>query len=189
MNLVTLTESVILKDVLPTDKFLRLFNDLGGNWVFGNNSNGTDTYESWSKKYDDVSDPLIYMDIATYIGYKVRRLVESKLHFYRAHINGQTCGQPSLMHTDHTADGFYTAVLFTRKHWDTNWGGEFVCYNPIKERYEYAPYIPNTAVVIPSNWSHNGSNPNNTTHELRTSVAFMYCEDPKYLKSYKHLIE
>ena len=189
MNLVTLTESVILKDVLPADKFLRLHKDLQEGWVFGNNSNDTDTYESWSKTYDNVSDPLIYMDIATYIDYKVRRLVKSKLYFYRAHINGQTSDQPSLMHTDHTADGFYTAVLFTRPDWDTNWGGDFVCYNPIKERYEYAPYIPNTAVVIPSTWEHKGSNPNNTTHELRTSVAFMYCDDPKYIKSYKELIE
>jgi len=54
MNMVTLTESIILRDVLPTDKFFRLHDDLRRGWVFGNNSNDTDTYESWSKKYDSV---------------------------------------------------------------------------------------------------------------------------------------
>ena len=184
-----LSESIILKDVLPTDKFFRLSEDLKVGWRFGNKSYESDTYDSWAKQYDDLSTPLIYIDVATYINYKVRRLVKSKLHFYRAHINGQTSGQPSLIHYDSLRDGFYTAVLFTAENWHTNWGGEFVCYNPIKERYEYTPYIPNTAVVIPSNWEHRGSNPNNTTHQLRTSIGFMYCTDPKYLKSYKELIE
>ena len=186
-----LSESIILKDVLPVGKFFRLNEELRRGWSFGNtsqNGNKSDTYESWSKDWEDVGDPLIYMDVATYISYKVRRLVKSKLHFFRAHVNGQTCGQPSLMHVDDSRDGFYTAVLFTTQYWDTNWGGEFVCYNPIKERYEYTPYIPNTAVVIPAKWEHKGSNPNNTTHELRTSVAFMYCDDPKHVGSYGDLI-
>jgi hypothetical protein len=94
-----------------------------------------------------------------------------------------------MMHYDETNPGFTTLVLFTNYNWDTNWGGEFVCYNPIKKRYEYTPYVPNTAVVIPSSWEHKGSNPNNVTHKLRTSVGFMYCDDPKYLKSYNQLIE
>ena len=191
MNMVTLTESIILKDVLPINKFNRLHDDLRSGWEYGNVSEGdnpNDTYESWGKKYDDVNDPLVYMDIATYISYKVRRLVKSKLYFYRAHINGQTCGQPSMMHYDADIPAFTTVVLFTSQNWDTNWGGEFVCYNPIKGRYEYTPYIPNTAVVIPSSWEHKGSNPNNVTHKLRTSVGFMYCDDPKHLRQYNQLI-
>ena len=171
-----LKESIHLYDVLPRNYFFRLYRDMKTGWKNTNVSDGDD-YFSWCKTEDDVVDVLAYISAGTHIKYKLQKhLKTSDLDLCNIHLNGQTNGQPSLFHTDSDIDGTYTFILFTNKHWDSNWGGEFCILNPLKNKYEYYPYIPNSGILIDSTWQHRGNSPNNMTYKLRTSIAFMYCD-------------
>jgi hypothetical protein len=66
--------------------------------------------------------------------------------------------------------------LFTELSWSTQWGGELVVQDPHTKKYNYYPYIPNTAVFFPANWQHCGFSPNNFTSKMRTTLAFSYIE-------------
>lgn len=174
-----LKESIHLYDALPAEIFMRLNRDLQYGWENNNFSNGAnnDDYNSWTKLEENVVDVLTYISVGSYIKYKIKKYLRpSDLDLSRVHINGQTNGQPSLFHKDDKIDGTYTFILFTESHWDTNWGGEFVVYNPLKSKYEYYPYIPNSGILTDSTWEHRGNCPNNITYKLRTSVAFLYCD-------------
>lgn len=171
-----LNESIHLYDVLPVDHFLRLNADLQYGWK-NNNVSNRDEYISWGKLEEDIIDDLIYKSVGSYIKYKIKKhLRSSNLELSRIHVNGQTNGQSSLFHTDADNDGTYTFILFTTKSWNSNWGGEFSILNPLKGKYEYYPYIPNSGILIDSTWEHRGNSPNNMTYKLRTSVAFMYTD-------------
>lgn len=164
---------VVIKDVLPVDYYLRLQDNLIDTWEFGNKS-----YAS-SKNFWMVSPHLAtdlpFTSASTVIKLKIQKFLQQDLKLCRIHVNGQTSGQESNFHMDFDVDEIWTFVLFCGFTWDTSWGGEFVCLDKHNLQYKYVPFIPNTGVLIPSNWEHMGSSPNTNTDHLRKSVAFSYC--------------
>ena len=92
-------------------------------------------------------------------------------------------GQTQKFHIDFQTNDVWTFVLFTEENWNTQWGGEFVCFDGINKEYKYTPYVPNTGALIPSNWEHYGASPNECTGNLRTTMAFSYTS----LQSYDYI--
>lgn len=170
-----LNKCIQLDHVLPKEYFFRIDQDLKSNGWKNTNVSDKDKYLSWGKIEENIVDPFAYISAGCYIKYKIQKYLRtSDLDLSKIHINGQTSNQPSLFHTDSGVDGTYTFVLFTNLNWDSNWGGEFTILNPLKNKYEFYPYIPNSGVLIDSTWDHRGNCPNNLTYKLRTSVAFVY---------------
>ena len=66
--------------------------------------------------------------------------------------------------------------------WNTNWGGEFVCQDPLTKEYKYTPYIPNNGVLIPGHWEHSGTAPLTIAAGLRKSIAFLFTPQDNYQK-------
>ncbi len=161
--------SETIKDVLPVPLFLELREEMR-EWDLTNapNPGNPPFLRLW-----DLTN-LLYFQASTVVKLKVQRLLKTDLRLVKIHTNGQFAGQESAFHTDFPMEKVWTFVLFTEKNWVTSWGGEFVCFNPGTREYEYCPYIPNSGVLIPSNWEHFGSAPNSSTREMRTSVAFSY---------------
>lgn len=169
-----LKSSVIFKNVLPSTLYYDLARELNYGWNINNASEKGDIVRCWGKTEHDFDCANQIYKASTTIQLLVKKVLKTHLFLDRLHVNGQTCGQPSLFHEDGTEEGYYTFVLFTAPRWNTNWGGEFVVFNPFTNEYEYVPYIPNSGVLIDSRWSHKGSHPDNITYDLRTSIAFMF---------------
>ena len=129
-------------------------------------------------------DCLHFYKAGTDLRLKVKKILKKDVSLMRINTGGKVTGSPAIFHKDYIEDYFYTVVLFTELSWSTQWGGELVVQDPYTHKYYYHSYIPNTAVLLPSNWQHCGFAPNNFTHEMRTTLAFSYIESDKI-----HLLE
>ena len=151
--------------------FHSLYDDMK-EWLYINESDPGD-FTNWGR-YPDWGE-VIFSKAATYIQLKLQKIIRENIRYCKLHFNGQTVGQHSSFHKDFDQDYFWTFILFTQDHWNTEWGGEFVCLNDETNQYEYFPYIPNSGVLIQSNWEHQGRQPTNKRQDaLRTTVAFGY---------------
>lgn len=173
---------IIIKDVLPNSTFFSLrdeFKHVGwGLYNYSNNADKENERISW--KLNQPNNTLIMYQCASIIKLKLQKYLKQDLIFIRAHSNGATFGQTCRFHIDFNAKNVWTFVLFTEKEWNTQWGGEFITFDPDNQEYKYTPYIPNSGALIPSNWEHYGAAPNDTTDKLRTTVAFSYSSKQSY---------
>lgn len=167
----------LLTQALSNDEFDCLWDQLNPErnpWRLNNFSvvgDETDRQVSWSN--NDYC-PLPFYRAASTIRMKSERNIKKRLTLVRIHTNGQTSNQVSKFHIDYADKGnFFSAIFFARPNWNTQWGGNFTCFDG--ENYKIFPYIPNNAVVIPSEWDHYGEPPSRYTCEMRVTVAFMYC--------------
>lgn len=172
----------LITNVLPTE----LFFTLQDNWNYCGWQLENKSYEGdslcWGLSKNNRNDNLSWFKAATIIKLKCQKYIRKPIQLTRIHVNGQTRGQYSSFHVD--VDNMideWSFILFTESHWDVQWGGEFICRNPITDTYEYFTYIPNGGALIPSYWEHYGQSPNQTTDSLRTTVAFFY-KDSKNLQ-------
>lgn len=167
---------IIIKDVLPIKTFFSLrdeFNYTG--WQLTNYSykDGAENQRrAW--KLNEPNNKLVMFECASIIKLKLKKYLKQDIIFIRAYSNGSTFGQTSTFHIDFDEADVWTFVLFSSNDWNTQWGGEFVCFDPLNKEYKYVPYIPNTGCLIPSNWQHYGSSPNEKTDHLRTTMAFSF---------------
>ena len=175
-----LNRPVVIKKVLHP----RLFYDVNRTmhrhmrWSINNYSEGpgdsANDPVSWG--VETKNSELIIYQAATIIKLKILRHIREKIQICKIHYNAQTSGQASKFHIDYDQDHCWTFVLFTEKSWNTQWGGEFVCEHPRTNEYYHTPYIPNTGVLIPSNWQHYGQSPSAITDRVRTTLAICYME-------------
>jgi hypothetical protein len=165
----------IIKDVLPAKNFIALRDEFIDGWTLSNSSDDKsyDQYKNFWGMAEQNTLPI--MDAAVITKLKVQKYLKTNLRLIKCHINGQTFGQTGRFHVDFLENNIWTFVLFCGDYWETNWGGEFVCYNPVQNQYRYVPYIPNTGCLVPSNWDHYGSAPSQMG-VLRTSLAFGFCD-------------
>jgi hypothetical protein len=165
----------IIKDVLPAKNFIALRDEFIDGWTLSNSSDDKsyDQYKNFWGMAEQNTLPI--MDAAVITKLKVQKYLKTNLRLIKCHINGQTFGQTGRFHVDFLENNIWTFVLFCADYWETNWGGEFVCYNPVQNQYRYVPYIPNTGCLVPSNWDHYGSAPSQMG-VLRTSLAFGFCD-------------
>lgn len=172
---------VVIKNVLPTQKFLQLYDGIFFDWVLlnGADPNDSDDKYTWGKKIEDELS-LTNIDVATFIKLKIQKVLKTDIRLVKIHVNGQTSNQLTKFHVDYYDSDFWTFVLFTSPEWNSNWGGEFILQNPVNKSYKYVPYIPNTGCLLPSNWMHVGTSPNGFTDKLRTTIAFSYCSSKNY---------
>ena len=179
------------ENVLPYWLFRSLQDEYYFNgWIFNNVSNVPEEYsgsqrKSWSMNHQP-NNQLIFYEIATHVKYKIKKKIQKDISFIRAHTNGYVYGQTGGFHKDFVIDNVWTFVLFTSPNWDTQWGGEFVCYDRENDEYHYVPYIPNSGALIPSNWENYGSAPNELANSLRTTLALSFAEK-KMLESVKEI--
>lgn len=169
---------VLIKDVLPQKWFAILGDEFVSGWRYNNVSQRYEDGIFWGMP-DKENNSIISL-CSSIIKLKIQRHLKRDIRVLNRHINGQTHGQPGSFHHDYPQEYTWTFILFCAPFWNTNWGGEFVCHNPIKNEYKYVPYIPNTGCLIPSQWEHYGSCPNNKCNSLRTSIGFCFCEEDKY---------
>lgn len=166
----------IMKNVLPIKTFFSAIDDFNYyGWQLSNYSysEGVEKQRvSW--KLNEPNNKLIIYECASIIKLKLKKYLKKDLIFIRSHSNGSTFGQTSTFHKDFDEDDVWTFILFSSPNWNTQWGGEFVCFDPINKEYKYVPYVPNTGCLIPSNWQHYGSAPNEITDSLRTTLAFSF---------------
>ena len=164
-------------DVLPTNNFIALSDELFSGWSLinysynPNHSTGDSNRASWGFEHEH--DRIAFYDAAIHIKLKIQKYIRNPIQLCKIHVNGQTANQVAPFHTDFPSWA-WTFILFTNLEWNTSWGGEFVCYNPNTKKYNYVPYIPNRGVLVPSNWDHYGSSPNALTDNLRTTIGFSY---------------
>ncbi len=162
-----------IKNPLPKDVYLSLNDELKSNWELNNVS-----YEGGKRSWgidDNLKTNLIFLESSVLIKLKLKKIIKQDLKLCKIHVNGQTSNQESEFHIDFFQNDVWTFILFCGLKWNISWGGEFVSYNKEEQRYHYSPVIPNTGVLIPSNWDHYGSCPNSKTDEVRKTVAFSYC--------------
>jgi hypothetical protein len=172
---------IIIDNALPVRLFETLIDDLYSNWTFGvQNRTSKIAPQFW---YRLETNTLLYFECGCYLKLKIQKFLKRKLQLVRINCNAQTSFLSSEFHKDFEDEDFFTVVLFTSPFWNTNWSGELIIRNEITKSYSYAPYHPNRAVLIPSNWPHRGESPNILTNELRTSVAFSYCP-PEYIDNF-----
>lgn len=176
-----------IPNILPLKKYFSIHDNLN-EWTYANTSafkinktTGSYNERTWGKT---CRNDLIYFDCASYIKLKLKKYLKQDIDLIKIHFNGQTSFQETAFHTDFDEDLVWTLILFSEPKWSTEWGGEFIVFNPIENKYYYQPYIPNTGVIIPSNWEHKGTSPNSLTNSLRTTVAFSYCSS-KIFKNMK----
>ena len=169
---------VKINDVLPLNYFWSLHDDLN-EWTYANTSafsinkvTGSFKERTWGKS---CRNNLIHFECSSYVKMKIKKHIREDLKLIKIHFNAQTSFQETAFHTDFDEDLVWTFILFSEPEWSTEWGGEFVVFNPNTEQYCYFPYHPNSGVLIPSNWDHKGTSPNSLTNSLRTTVAFTYC--------------
>ena len=167
----------VIEDALSVDtgEFDRVWNELNPknrSWKLNNYSYKTDPPRPmWGI---DEYCPIPLLGAASTIRMKCQKVLRKPLTLVRMHTNGQTSTQTSEFHIDYPdKETFFSAIYFARPDWNAQWGGAFTCYD--EEKYHMFPYIPNQAVVIPSEWEHYGEPPSTFTSELRITVAFMYC--------------
>ena len=175
-----LNRPVVIKRVLEPDFFYDVNKTIHHHmrWAVNNYSEGpgdsANDPVSWGVVHKNC-EPIIYK-AATIIKLKILRHIRQKIQICKIHYNAQTSGQASKFHKDFSQDLCWTFVLFTEKHWNTQWGGEFVCEHPLSGEYFHTPYIPNSGVLIPSNWQHYGQSPSAITDKVRTTLAICYME-------------
>ena len=186
----------IFEDVLPLELFMGVhdaINPTDNAWTLTNHSQKGNSHlnDSVSWLLPDHKEKLQFYNAGSHIKYKLSKHyykhtgIKANFEISRIFSNGQTTSQSTVFHTDYSDPGFFTVVLFTEKSWDITFGGEFVCKDP-QGKYHYTPYIPNTAVVIPSSWEHRGTPPFRMTDRLRTSLAISY-HDPNCIHTYPTL--
>ena len=167
-------------EVLPVKNFIAVSDELERNsaWSLINYSynpkhvNQDSNKLSWGFEYEH--DRIAFYDAAIHIKLKIQKYIRNPIQLCKIHVNGQTTNQVAPFHKDFLQPWVWTFVLFTNLKWNTEWGGEFVCYNTNTNKSNYVPYIPNRGVLVPSNWDHYGSSPNSLTDNLRTSIGFSY---------------
>jgi hypothetical protein len=164
---------VTFSDVLPPKEFKTLHEELMTGWTLGNESNQGDS-RFWSFP-DEEKSRLSFFSAASRIKLKMMKVLRHDLRLFKIHVNGQTSGQNSFFHADSSFPQTYTFVLFMSPRWSTNWGGEFCLFDPIAQDYKFVAYRPNWGTFFPANWDHRGASPNNSTSDMRISVAFSYC--------------
>jgi hypothetical protein len=185
----------IIKNVLSDKTFFTLNDQFKLGWKLTNVSNP----EELNSKYNTnqrlawtlVSpNDLIIFECASIIKLKIQKHLKRNVKFIRSHVNGHTFGQCGNFHIDYHQDYVWTFIFFCSPVWDINWGGEFVCFDPLNNEYKYVPYIPNTGCLIPANWQHFGSSPNEKTDRLRVSIGFSFCLAEKFdsFKNYKSVL-
>jgi hypothetical protein len=167
-----MNSSVILKDVLPLNLFYNLDEELYTSWNLTNQSI-EDGKIFWGKDTNQ-ENSLTILEASSIIRLKLMKHTLRKIKLCRVQVNGLTCGQITNIHPDYVDEKYYTFIFFTNPYWELSWGGEFVCINPYTQQAEYAPYIPNTGCLIPSNWNHYGKSPNMITDNLRVTIGFSY---------------
>jgi len=174
-----MTFPIVLDNILPLKTFWALHDDLKLDWIHNNTSAFSITKsniqvkeKTWGKY---CRNNLVYFQASSYIKLKIMRYLKIQLSLIKIHFNAQTSFQETAFHTDFDDDNVWTVILFSEPEWNIEWGGEFVVFDRTTNRYNYVPYIPNSAVLIPSNWEHKGTSPNSLTSSLRTTVAFSYC--------------
>lgn len=172
----------VVTNVLSTQLFESVNDELITGWSLSNRSNSNQNYNLWGK-FD--RHELIFLKIGSYLKLKIIRHLKQDIALCKVHINGQLPLQESSFHKDFQEPFFWTCVLFTNRVWNTDWGGEFVCFDPNKQEYKYTPYVPNTAVLIPSNWEHSGRAPNKNTQVMRTTIAFSYVKNINKNEAYR----
>jgi len=179
---------IIIKDVLPTSTFFSLQDQFRySGWGLYNYSNNFDKEnERISWKLNEPNDMMIMFQCASIIKLKLQKYLKQDLIFIRAYSNGSTFGQTCRFHIDFEEDDVWTFVLFTEKNWNTQWGGEFVCYDG--KEYSYVPHIPNAGVLIPANWEHYGSCPNELANCSRTSIGFSFAETDRLNQVLHHKV-
>ena len=176
---------IIIKNVLPDSKFHSLRDEfMYSGWRLDNYSNGEaslDDKVSWQLGGSNYK--LMVYECASLVKLKIQKYLKQDLILIKVHSNGNTFGQTQKFHIDFQTNDVWTFVLFTEENWNTQWGGEFVCFDGINKEYKYTPYVPNTGALIPSNWEHYGASPNECTGSLRTTMAFSYTS----LQSYDYI--
>lgn len=170
---------ITITNVLPEYYFAMLNDDLT-DWQLNNYSYMGGKY-SWGIDKQIIKN-LSFLSCGSFIKLKIQKIVKQDLKLCKIHTNGQTSNQTSEFHKDFFEDQVWTFVLFCNYSWNTSWGGEFVCFDDVNNKYHYCPLIPNNGILIPSNWDHYGSCPNSSTDKLRVTVAFSYCDPSIYEK-------
>lgn len=165
----------LIKDALDIQTFGELWYEnldpRNNGWTLSNRSLDDDNSPlSWTRM---ALSPDIVMESSNQIRKKIEKKTNTKLLHERINTNGQTSGQVSEFHTDYDEDHI-TALLFCCMNWNSQWGGAFTVKNSDTSEYLIYPYIPNQAVVIPSEWEHYGESPNHFCQNLRVTIAFMY---------------
>ena len=165
-------------EVLPAQNFLAFSDEIFIGWSLinysynPNHSTHDSNKSSWGFEHEH--DRFAFYDAAIHIKLKIQKYIRKPIQLCKIHVNGQTTSQVAPFHTDFPQPWVWTFILFTNLEWNTEWGGEFVCYNTNTKKYNYVPYIPNRGVLVPSNWDHYGSSPNALTDNLRTTIGFSY---------------
>ena len=128
---------------------------------------------STEDQFTDYGDILSFIKWAEVYKYSVKKILRKNVELIRINTNIQYYCQETTFHQDGGPDR-WTLLLFLATHWDTNWGGEFICQ--YKDTYHGIPFIPGNAVLFNANLWHRGSAPNIMARDLRRSIAFTYSE-------------
>ena len=172
----------VLPDFLSVKQFILLYDEiLHAGWQVANKDNPdeskTEYYSPRVSLNVNTSNYLTYLQVASYVKLRLKKYYRDIDYLKRWHVNGQFFGQESNFHTDELGDDnnrSITCVIFMNLEWSSHWGGEFCFYDHVKKEYKHVAYVPNTAVIFPSEYEHCGRSPNINTDQLRTSVAFIF---------------
>jgi len=118
--------------------------------------------------------PLSLFSFSPSVILKSKKHLRRRFKLDRIHINGQVYGQEGQFHQDSKKSNFVSVLIFTNKTWDISWGGPFAFIEPGGLEVSTIAYVPNRAVIFPSNIFHCGQSPLRCTDVLRTSVVYVF---------------
>ena len=154
------------EEVLPNHIFKEKYYELiTGKWIYFGNSNESSPYYFWNQNLIDDS---FYNDELLK---KIEKLCQQEFKLTRVFANGQTFGQPGILHQDSKDDDTYTFIIYMNPYWNIHWGGNTVFYKNENNYMSYTPK-PNFGLIFKSNLLHVGLDPSRDCKELRITVAY-----------------
>lgn len=178
----------IVNDLLPVgeQRALDAFLNLGG-WSYGWRSHeGAASQAFWHKHFAgtrDGRDAVAPADVeaelarrappvhAFWQGLKRSHLAGHVLE--RCYANGLPYGCDGATHTDSLEQGACTSVYYPHAHWDVDWGGETVLFNPDKTDILAAVYPqPNRLLIFPGFVFHVARGVSRACPSMRVTLMF-----------------
>ena len=141
-----------------------------------NQSSDTDVLVDRQTRFSHPFDPKKQCDyVYERITEKILSIVDYQLECVHSYVNFYDFSTPTVIHpdVDFTNIGV-TALFFTTRKWDPNWGGEIIFYDDQYEVSQAVSYKPNRVLFFDSGLLHGVKQPSVNAQLPRYSIAFKY---------------
>lgn len=169
----------VYDDLVPTDLVKQVFESIHQPaYKFGQKSNPGDAFGFWiahiTKETLSSVKPL----------YRLMEIIDDNVtkgqfDIQRMYVNAYNFGDCPTVHSDHDAEGFYTALYYANPSWHVDWAGETLFYNTTRDDIIRAVYpAPGRIVFFDSRIPHSARSPSRVCDFIRYTIAVKLAKKP-----------